>query len=67
MSRKLPSDVSSREAIAIFNKGSHVRLRDEATPDHEALTVPKPESLKPGLLRKLIRGASLDVDEFLRL
>jgi predicted RNA binding protein YcfA (HicA-like mRNA interferase family) len=76
MSRKLPSHVSSREAIAIFKKigfrvvrtkGSHVRLRDEATPDHGALTVPKPESLKPGLLRKLIRGASLDVDEFLRL
>ena len=76
MSRKLPRDLSGREAIAIFQKigyrvvrtkGSHVRLRDDANPDHGPLTIPKHDSLKPGLLKKLIHDASLDVEEFFRL
>jgi len=76
MTRKLPRDVSGAEAMAIFQKvgyrvvrtkGSHVRLRDEANPDHRPLTIPRHDSLKPGLLSKLIHDASLDVGEFIRL
>lgn len=76
MSHKLPRDVSGAEAIAVFQrigyrvvrtKGSHVRLRDDENQDHKPITIPKHGSLKPGLLRKLIHDASLDVDTFVRI
>lgn len=75
MNPKLPI-ISGREAIKVFEKigykvvrqrGSHVRLRDEANEDHLPLTVPDHKELKPGLLRKLIRDANLTVEGFLRL
>jgi predicted RNA binding protein YcfA (HicA-like mRNA interferase family) len=65
--------VSGREAIRVFEKigyrqvrqrGSHIRLRDETNPRHLPLTVPNHKTLKPGLLRKLIRDAGLTIDEF---
>jgi predicted RNA binding protein YcfA (HicA-like mRNA interferase family) len=68
--------VSGRQAIKAFERigyrvvrqrVSHIRLRDEANPDHPPLTVPDHKSLKPGLLRKLLRDAGLTVDEFLAL
>ena len=75
MNPKLPV-VSGREAIKVFEtigyevvrrRGSHIRLRDETNEDHLPLTVPDHKELKPGLLRKLIRDASLTVEEFARL
>lgn len=68
--------VSGREAIDVFihigysvvrQRGSHVRLRDEANARHAPLTVPDHKELKPGLLRELLRDADLSVDEFIRL
>ena len=65
--------VSASEAIHVFERigyrqvrqrGSHIRLRDEANRNHLPLTVPNHRILKPGLLRKLIRDAGLTVDEF---
>jgi predicted RNA binding protein YcfA (HicA-like mRNA interferase family) len=72
---KLPV-VSGCEAIKAFERigyqvvrqrGSHIRLRDESDPDHRPLTVPDHKTLKPGLLRKLLRDADLTVGEFLDL
>jgi predicted RNA binding protein YcfA (HicA-like mRNA interferase family) len=68
--------VSARDAIRAFEKigyrqvrqrGSHIRLRDDTNPNHLPLTIPNHKTLKPGLLRKLIRDAGLTVDEFKEL
>ena len=75
MNPKLPV-VSGREAVKAFERigyqvvrqrGSHIRLRDEADPDHLPITVPDHKTLKPGLLRKLLRDADLTVGEFVDL
>lgn len=75
MSPKLPS-VSGRKVITVFEiigyqvvrqKGSHIRLRDEQNPDHKPLTIPDHKTLKPGLLRMLIRNAGLSVEDFVKL
>ena len=75
MNPKLPV-VSGREAVKAFERigyqvvrqrGSHIRLRDESDPDHLPLTVPDHRTLKPGLLRKLLRDADLTVGEFVDL
>ena len=59
MSPNLPT-ISGRKAIAVFEnigyqvvrqKGSHIRLRDDRSPDHKPLTIPDHKALKPGLLR----------------
>jgi predicted RNA binding protein YcfA (HicA-like mRNA interferase family) len=72
---KLPV-ISGREAVKAFERigyqvvrqrGSHIRLRDESDPDHHPLTVPDHKTLKPGLLRKLLRDADLSVGEFVDL
>jgi len=66
--------ISAREAIKVFEKigykvirqkGSHVRMRNEKNPQlHLPLTIPNHKTLKPGLLRKLIRQSGLSVEEF---
>jgi predicted RNA binding protein YcfA (HicA-like mRNA interferase family) len=70
---KLPV-VSGRQAIKVFERigyqvvrqrGSHIRLRDEDNPNHLPLTIPDHKTLKPGLLRRLLRDADLSIDEFL--
>ena len=75
MNPKLPV-VSGREAVKAFERigyqvvrqrGSHIRLRDESDPDHLPITVPDHKTLKPGLLRKLLRDADLTVGEFVDL
>ncbi len=75
MSAKLPL-ISGREAIRVSQhvgyevvrqRGSHIRLRHPQDPERKPLTVPDHRTLKPGLLRKLIRDARLEVDEFIRL
>ncbi len=72
---KLPV-VSGRQAVRVLTrigyqvvrqKGSHIRLRDNTNPDHLPLTIPDHRSVKPGLLRELLRDAGLSVEEFARL
>jgi hypothetical protein len=43
------------------------RPRDETNPNHLPLTVPDHKTIKPGLLRKLLRDADLTIDEFVAL
>jgi predicted RNA binding protein YcfA (HicA-like mRNA interferase family) len=68
--------VSGREAIRVFERlgytvvrqrGSHVRLRHATDPSRKPLTVPDHRTLKPGLLRHLMRDAEVDPEEFGRL
>jgi len=68
--------VSADEAIRVFEKigyrvvrqrGNHIRLRDEQDEKHRPLTIPGHKTLKPGLLRHLIRDANLTVEEFVEL
>ena len=75
MSPKLPV-VSGRQVIRVLErigyqivrqKGSHIRLRDENNPEHLPITVPDHRTLKPGLLRQILRDANLTVDEFVDL
>jgi predicted RNA binding protein YcfA (HicA-like mRNA interferase family) len=72
---KLPI-ISGRQAVKAFERigyrtvrqrGSHIRLRDDADPRHQPLTVPDHTVLKPGLLHQLLRDANLSVDEFIAL
>ena len=75
MSPQLPV-ISGREAVRAFQRlgyevvrqrGSHIRLRHRQDPQRQPLTVPDHDTLKPGLLRRLIRDAQLDVEGFLEL
>ena len=75
MSPKLPV-VSGRQVVkalervgycVVRQRGSHTRLRDESDPDHLPVTVPNHRTIKPGLLRQILRYANLTVDEFLDL
>jgi len=75
MSPRLPV-VSGRQVIKVLERigyrvvrqrGSHVRLRDETEPKHFPLTVPDHKTIKPGLLRRILRDADLAVDEFVAL
>jgi predicted RNA binding protein YcfA (HicA-like mRNA interferase family) len=75
MNPKLPI-VSGRRVVKaleragyriVRQRGSHVRLRDEDDPNHLPLTVPDHKTVKPGLLRKVLRDANLTVDEFIAL
>ena len=75
MSPKLPT-ISGQVAVRVFQRlgyevvrqrGSHIRLRHPLDPSRKPLTVPDHRTLKPGLVRKLIRDARLDVEEFIRL
>lgn len=46
-------------------RGSHMILKK---PDHVlSLVIPRHRTLKPGMLRSLIRDAGLTVDEFVQL
>ena len=75
MNPKLPV-ISGRQAVKAFERigyrivrqrGSHIRLREDTNPDHLPLTIPDHRTLKPGLLRQLLRDAGLTVEEFLDL
>jgi len=68
----LPSNISGREAVRIFQKfgyvldhqtGSHMILYHDSRP---TLSIPDHRELAPGLLRGLIRKSGLTVDEFLK-
>ncbi len=75
MNPKLPV-VSGRRVVkaleragyrVVRQRGSHIRLRDEDDPNHLPLTVPDHKTVKPGLLRKVLRDAALTVYEFITL
>ena len=75
MSPQLPV-ISGRQAVRAFERlgyevvrqrGSHLRLRHRQDPQRQPLTVPDHDTLKPGLLRRLIRDAQLDLEGFLEL
>ena len=68
--------VSGREAIRAFERlghsvvrqrGSHIRLRHATDPSRKPLTIPDHRTLRPGLLRHLMRDAQVDPEEFRRL
>jgi predicted RNA binding protein YcfA (HicA-like mRNA interferase family) len=75
MTARLPV-VSGREAIRVFEQlgysvvrqhGSHIRLRHATDSSRKPLTIPDHRTLKPGLLRHLMRDAEVDPEEFRRL
>jgi predicted RNA binding protein YcfA (HicA-like mRNA interferase family) len=51
----------------VRQRGSHIRLRDETEPSHLPVTVPDHKTVKPGLLRKILRDADLTTEEFIAL
>jgi predicted RNA binding protein YcfA (HicA-like mRNA interferase family) len=71
MSPKLPV-LSADDLIKALKKfgyepvrqeGSHVRLRHSTEPQRHPLTVPMHKTLKPGLLRRILRDARISVQE----
>jgi predicted RNA binding protein YcfA (HicA-like mRNA interferase family) len=68
--------VSGREAIRAFEQlgyrvvrqgGSHIRLRHPTDQSRKPLAIPDHRTLKPGLLRRPMRDAEVDPEEFRRL
>ena len=51
----------------VRQRGSHIRLRDETEPSHLPVTVPDHRTVKPELLRKILRDADLTTEEFIAL
>jgi predicted RNA binding protein YcfA (HicA-like mRNA interferase family) len=73
MSQRLPR-ISGEAVVKVLTKlgynvvrqkGSHLRLKDPDNPSHKPITVPLHKSIKPGLLRKIIKDADLSVKEFI--
>ncbi len=52
--------------LLVHQEGSHIIIR-LPTPPYTKLSVPNHKELDRGLLRALIRGAGLTVDEFIDL
>jgi len=74
MSPKLPV-VSGLECIKALEKigykrarqkGSHIRLKD-MNGKLSPVTVPDHKELRPGLLKKILNDADLEVEEFIKL
>ncbi len=72
---KLPV-VSGKEVVkalekvgykVVRRKGSHIRMRNDKNPAAKPLTVPDHKTLKPGLLRKILKDANLSIEEFIKL
>ena len=75
MSERLPR-ISGEALVKILTKmgysvvrqrGSHLRLKDPDNPSHKPITVPLHKTIKPGLLRKIIKDADLSVKEFMEI
>ena len=67
---------SGDQAIKVFEhlgysvtrqRGSHVRLHHPTDPARKPLAVPRHRELGRGLLRKLLRDASITLEDFSRL
>ena len=74
MSPKLPV-VSGIECIRalekigykrVRQKGSHIRLKD-MNGQLSPVTVPDHKELRPGLLKKILKDADLEIEEFIKL
>lgn len=72
---KLPI-ISGDKAIVIFKKlgyrvvrqrGSHVRMHHFSDKFKEPLTIPRHRTLGKGLLRKILRDAEINTDDFIKL
>ena len=75
MSPRLPV-VSGKEMIAalervgysvVRQRGSHVRMRHPESVSRRPVTVPLHRQLRRGLIRTLLRDASLTLEEFAHL
>jgi len=53
--------------VVVRQKGSHMRLRHASDPSRKPLTVPRHKSVKRGLLRDILRDASLTVEHLVEL
>lgn len=53
--------------VALRQKASHVRLRHPTGPQRKPLSVPLHKTLKRGLLKDLLRDASLSVEQLIEL
>jgi predicted RNA binding protein YcfA (HicA-like mRNA interferase family) len=53
--------------ISVRQKGSHVRMRHPDAQVHKPLTIPLHRELRPGLLRAILRDASLTPEDFAAL
>jgi predicted RNA binding protein YcfA (HicA-like mRNA interferase family) len=51
--------------VAVRQKGSHVRLRHSSNPQRLPVTVPLHPEIAFGTLRRILRDASVTVDELL--
>ncbi len=49
--------------VAVRQKGSHIRLRHPSDAQRKPLTIPRHNSLKPGLLHRILRDARVTVEE----
>jgi predicted RNA binding protein YcfA (HicA-like mRNA interferase family) len=74
MSPKLPV-ISGEDLIRVLRKfgyeiarqkGSHVRLRNEAEPQRLPVTVPLHKELAPGTLKSILSDAGISVDQLLK-
>ncbi len=72
---KLPS-ISALKAIKCFERigyevvrqrGSHIRLHHKIDRNKKPLTIPHHKTLGRGLLRKLLRDAEINIEEFIEL
>lgn len=55
--------------VPIRQRGSHIRMRHTIDPNRKPMTIPvhRGMTLKPGLLRALLRQAGMTVEEFVAL
>ncbi len=51
----------------VRQKGSHIRLRHSADPERKPLTVPRHQTLKRGLLHRILRDAGLTIERLTEL
>ncbi len=51
----------------VRQKGSHIRLRHSTDPERKPLTVPRHQTLKRGLLHRILRDAGLSVERLAEL
>ena len=72
---KLPS-IPALKAIKCFEeigyevvrqRGSHIRLHHKIDKNKKPLTIPRHKTLGRGLLRKLLRDAEINVEDFVSL
>ncbi len=53
--------------LKVRQRGSHIRLHHPSDPSRRPLTVPRHKELGHGLLRKLLRDATLTPNQFFEL